>query len=333
MLWVLCWFVSSVTVKRQCHYEIVVENTFPQLYSFPMDKGSTLCLSATKKNTAIVFEKAERMTATVYWNINGYSHFVEDIEDLENISVYDFSHDVGEMQITSIGSETISFMTMAFPFDCGAHRFVASGPSAIVGLSSSIRRRNFVSNNEKMCVWYISSNNFQYRIPPHISGYGFELSNCLRGKCTPANSRKWQNADRLSYFELDNQVDFYSAIFSVEFRSRDPSEYVFDVLLDESNFTMHKKRIPSNAKHDERHNGFIFLFIIVFSICCGGFLIILFALICEVPDKVHTYERESFLNRPLQTRDALSRPVQDNAQIVQIVPLNTISAQYGYPQL
>jgi hypothetical protein len=253
-----------------------------------MPPDSILCVNVSAHLAVVIFDSAPDVSASVYWQVNRKSLFVKTLDTLDGIAALDFGPDLGSVSLHSHAQTTVSLRILAFPSDCGPQRYVSNNVNQVVGLSTSFSRPNFVKNQEVMCFWMLSDSDYSYRISPIIAIHSFDLVACHGPKCHSVIGNEWHKAAPNSYFQLENTLDFYSSVYSVQFRGEiKESRYSISTVLGGHNFTTYPKTPGFSASVDEpvkvknaRNRTTLLLFILTAILAITGIFIVSLAFMC-----------------------------------------------------
>jgi hypothetical protein len=299
MLWLLFSPVCPL-----CSDNIFVNSSSSVVYSRAVHRQQTICINVSVPLATVVFDSVTDASVSIFWSINRKNLFARTIRSLDGIYALDFGDDIGSLAIEISSYQILSLSILAFPSYCGLKRFVSNNVHSVVGLSTSFSRSALVTNQEVMCFWMISPSNYSFRIPPFVKRHSFDLSICQSLKnCRKITSHNWEIAPRNSYFELESRIDFYSSIYSVQFR--DPSmigQWTFEAVLTGQNFTTytetHRPGRPISEKEYEKRmkwKGAMFTFVVLAVVAIIGFIVVAWALMCEKESLATPEETEHLL--------------------------------------
>jgi hypothetical protein len=222
------------TVSR-CAHNFVWNATAVQSYSISAQHGDAICGRVVRPWTVLYFPNISDTYGVTYWHVNGQRIFVKMISKYDH--VLDFGEEVGEVVLTALKKTVVSFKVLPFPDICGPRRYIFNLPRPkTIGLSSTLTRPKFISNDYNFCLWCVSESKFRLRVHQNPS---FDFFHCGES-CLSTSTREWLKGSSTDFFRFHSALDFYPSIFPIEFEpsvmgKKDKGE--LDALLTGSNFT------------------------------------------------------------------------------------------------
>jgi hypothetical protein len=264
-------------IGSKCAHNFVWNTTSVQNYSIYVELGDAICGRIVRPWTVLYFPNTTGVYGIIYWHVNGQRIFVRMISKSDHI--LDFGGEVGEVVLTALKKTVISFQVLPFPEICGPHRYVFSLPKArTVGLSSTLSRPKFISNDYNFCFWCISESKFRYKVHQSPS---FDFFHCDQS-CSATSTREWLKGSSTEFFRVHSALDLYPSLFPIDFEpsvigKRDKGK--LEALLTGSNFTEYASTqtsiyLKKRQIFSDQIIGFMFIAVIVVSLVALGAVLV-----------------------------------------------------------
>ena len=143
------FFLQLSTSK--CKYSINVGDNNPMTYNFNLDENEFICINSTLPYLTILLEPTQVLRINAYKNTNSGLEYLKTTYSPVIYSGFDFSNEIGSMDIETILPGFISISLFAFPKECKNLRYVTNLDSDYFTLNTKFE--NFQPNTT-ICMWY-----------------------------------------------------------------------------------------------------------------------------------------------------------------------------------
>ena len=190
MFFILFFFFKSI--KSHCKYTINVNKNVPLNYKFDLEETEFICINSTLPYLTVLFEPSQLLRINIYKETRNGQQFLKTMYTPGAYGGFDFSKEVGSMDIESILPGEISIYLFAFPQECSSLRYVTNLDADFFTLETKFE--NFQPNTT-ICMWYGS---LHYRFKGKFLDGSKQTNEIL--VCEPAYTESSENSQRNNYF-------------------------------------------------------------------------------------------------------------------------------------
>ena len=137
--------------KSTCKYLINVDENNPMTYNFNLDENEFICINSTLPYLTVLFQPTQLLRINAYKKTNDGLEFLTTSYSPGIYGGFDFSNEIGSMDIESILPGFLSISLFAFPKECSKIRYVTNLDADYFTLDTKFE--NFKANST-ICIWY-----------------------------------------------------------------------------------------------------------------------------------------------------------------------------------